>query len=106
MSYQKKGGRGPARPSVFWYDNDSGHKGPFHITQIPEEKHRRLRKLLRMYHSEPVPLKDLSCRIVRKKLGKHLTEKVEFLPIPPDIRDVILLQDLFQSPESEGSFEV
>ncbi len=25
VSYQKKGGRGPARPSFFWYDNDSGH---------------------------------------------------------------------------------
>ena len=73
---------------------------------IPEEKHRRLRKLLRMYHSEPVPLKDLACRIVRKKLGQHLTDKVEKLPIPNDIKDVVLLQDLFQSPESDGSFEV
>ncbi len=25
VSYQKKGGRGHARPSFFWYDNDSGH---------------------------------------------------------------------------------
>ncbi len=25
VSYQKKGGRGPAHPSFFWYDNDSGH---------------------------------------------------------------------------------
>ncbi len=25
ISYQKKSGRGPARPSFFWYDNDSGH---------------------------------------------------------------------------------
>ena len=23
--YQKKGGRGPAHPSFFWYDTDSGH---------------------------------------------------------------------------------
>ncbi len=21
------------RPSFFWYDNDSGHKGPFRVTQ-------------------------------------------------------------------------
>ena len=33
MSYQKKGGRGHARPSFFWYDNDSGHYGPFPVTQ-------------------------------------------------------------------------
>ena len=32
VSYQKKGRRGPARPSFFWYDNDSGHWGPFHVT--------------------------------------------------------------------------
>ena len=32
VSYQKKGGRGHARPSFFWYDNDSGHKGPFCMT--------------------------------------------------------------------------
>ncbi len=25
VAYQKKGGRGPAHPSFFWYDNDSGH---------------------------------------------------------------------------------
>ncbi len=25
VSYQKKDGRGPARLSFFWYDNDSGH---------------------------------------------------------------------------------
>ncbi len=24
VSFQKKGGRGPARPSLFWYDTDSG----------------------------------------------------------------------------------
>ncbi len=33
VSYQKKGGRGPACPSFFWYDNDSGYKGPFRVTQ-------------------------------------------------------------------------
>ena len=33
VSYQKKGRRGPARLSFFWYDNDSGHKGPFRVTQ-------------------------------------------------------------------------
>ena len=25
VSYQKKGGRGQARPFFFWYDSDSGH---------------------------------------------------------------------------------
>ncbi len=25
VSYQKKDGRGHARPSFFWYDTDSGH---------------------------------------------------------------------------------
>ncbi len=29
MSYQKKDGRGPLHPSFFWYDNNSGHLGPF-----------------------------------------------------------------------------
>ncbi len=41
VSYQKKGGRcagpygpgSPARPSFFWYDNDSGHNVPFRVTQ-------------------------------------------------------------------------
>ncbi len=28
VSYQKKGGCGP---SFFWYDNDSGHWGPFRV---------------------------------------------------------------------------
>ena len=26
LSYQKKDGRGPARPSLFWYDNDKDLK--------------------------------------------------------------------------------
>ncbi len=34
MSYQKKGGRGHARPSFFWHDNDSGYEGPFCVTQV------------------------------------------------------------------------
>ena len=32
VSYQKKDGRGHACPSFFWYDNDSGHQGPFCVT--------------------------------------------------------------------------
>ena len=34
MSYQKKDGRDHARPSFFWYDNNSGHKGPFRVTPL------------------------------------------------------------------------
>ena len=33
VSYQKKGGRGHARPSFFWYDTYSGHKEPFRVTR-------------------------------------------------------------------------
>ncbi len=29
VSYQKKGGHAWPRPSFFWFDNDSGHEGPF-----------------------------------------------------------------------------
>ncbi len=32
VSYQKKDGDGHACPSLFWYDNDTGHKGPFCVT--------------------------------------------------------------------------
>ena len=31
VSYQEKDGRSQARPSFFWYDNDSEHKRPFRI---------------------------------------------------------------------------
>ena len=33
VSYQKKDEHGPARLSFFWYDNDSGHWGPFRKAQ-------------------------------------------------------------------------
>ncbi len=33
VSYQKEGGVGHACPSFFWYDTDSGHWGPFCVTQ-------------------------------------------------------------------------
>ncbi len=33
-SYQKKDGRGPARPSFFWYDNDKDLKVCFLVTRV------------------------------------------------------------------------
>ncbi len=34
VSYQKKDGRGPARPSFFWYDNDKDLKVCFLVTHL------------------------------------------------------------------------
>ncbi len=34
VSYQKKDGRGHARPSFFWYDNDNDLKVYFLMTRI------------------------------------------------------------------------
>ena len=34
MSYQKKDGRGHARPSCFWYDNDKDLKVCFFVTRV------------------------------------------------------------------------
>ncbi len=74
--------------------------------KIPEDRKKTLKKMVEKVIRNPATLKDLTRRLMRKQLGYCLVPKVEKLDVALNIKQSLLLQDLFQPPAGEGSFEV
>ena len=73
---------------------------------IPEDKQKLLKKLLETVTAGPPPLRDLTRRFIRQRLGRELLTKIEELKLNLQTKSSLLLHDMYKPPPVDHSFEV